>query len=431
MKPYENFVENMMNAVRSGQGKDPAAVTALIQETLRNAGLMPGGAQAPGASAAPDAAKAFVDLNSAPSWAQKRAGKAPGAGGAARPAGGAGFADAAGFGNMAGVSGTAGAAGAAGAAGRFGDWAARFAPQPGTGAGAGLGRRPAAPDLPGEFLHGSFTCAAGTRPYRLYVPSRPATGPRPLVVMLHGCKQDAADFAAGTAMNRLGEDGDCLVLYPEQERGANSSNCWNWFETAHQARDAGEPSIIAGMTRQVIGEQGADPRRVYVAGLSAGGAMAAVMGATYPELYAAVGVHSGLPVGAARDLMSGLNAMKGAAKGKRATALRRPVPLIVFHGDQDHFVHASNGAALFHQFAQDDAGAPLRQTEARADDGGQRGATCTTALDAAGRVAAEYWVVHGAGHAWAGGDPAGSYVDASGPDASAEMLRFFLTQTAH
>lgn len=414
MKPYENFVENMMKAVRSGQGKDPAAVTALIQETLRNAGLMPG---AGSASASADADKPFVDLNSAPAWAQKRTGKAAGA---ARAAGSRGFADA------------AGAAGPAGVGAAFGDWAARFAPQPGVGGGvgAGVGQRPAAPVLPGEFLQGSFTCAAGTRRYRLYVPSRPATGPRPLIVMLHGCKQDAADFAAGTAMNRLGEDGNCLVLYPEQERGANSSNCWNWFETAHQARDAGEPSILAGMTRQVMQEHGADPSRVYVAGLSAGGAMAAVMGAAYPELYAAVGVHSGLPVGAARDLMSGLNAMKGAAKGKRAAALRRPVPLIVFHGDQDHVVHASNGAALMQQFAQDASGAPLRQVDAPAGAETQRRATRTTALDAAGKVAAEYWVVHGAGHAWAGGDPAGSYVDAGGPDASAEMLRFFLSQAA-
>jgi poly(hydroxyalkanoate) depolymerase family esterase len=384
MKPYEKFVENMLNAVRDGQGKDPAAVTALIHDTLRNAGLMPGTQQ--GAQARDRSTSApFIDLGNLPSWAR-------GGAGASMP-----------------------------------DWAARFDPRhAGAGAAArGPAQRPD-PAAPGEFLHGSFSGPTGTRRYRLYVPARPADGPRPLVVMLHGCTQNAADFATGTTMNRLGEEHGCLVLYPDQERSANSSNCWNWFDAAHQGRDQGEAGIIAGMTREVLKEHGADPRRVYVAGLSAGGAMAAVLGAAYPDLYAAVGVHSGLPVGAARDLMSALNAMKGARQGKSVAALRQRTPAIVFHGDADHTVHPSNGAALFRQFA-DAEGAPLREIE---DDGmaKQRGWTRTTALDDAGRVAAEYWVVHGAGHAWAGGDPAGSYADADGPDASAEMLRFFLAQ---
>jgi poly(hydroxyalkanoate) depolymerase family esterase len=354
MKPYEQFVENILGAVRSGQGKDPAAATALIQDALRNAGLMPGvqaGARAP-----------FADLKGAP------------------------------------------------------DWRARFdarqtRPQPST------------PDAPGQFLSGSFGNGAGTRRYRLYVPARAASGPRPLVVMLHGCQQSAADFAAGTAMNRLAEEHGCLVLYPDQERGANSSNCWNWFDAAHQQREQGEPSLLAGMTRKIVQEHGADPRRVYVAGLSAGGAMAAVMGATYPELYAAVGVHSGLPVGAARDLMSGLNAMKGKHLHGAGRTLRRRVPLIVFHGDQDAVVHPSNGEVLIRQFLGDGT---VREIEERGAAGAGRGHTRTTALDDDGRVVAEHWTVHGAGHAWAGGDPAGSYTDASGPDASAEMLRFFL-----
>jgi poly(hydroxyalkanoate) depolymerase family esterase len=406
MKPYEKFVENMLNAVRAGQGRDPAAVTALIHDTLRNAGLMPGvAAQAPQPASPPPSqpqpqpapAAPFVDLNGVPAWARTQGGQA--------------------------------------VKGKFGDWAARFKPQK-TGGGAGnFARAPAATSgAPGEFLAGSFTTTAGTRRYRLYVPARPASGPRPLIVMLHGCTQNAADFAAGTAMNRLGEEHDCLVLYPDQERSANSNNCWNWFDAGHQGRDAGEPAIIADMTRQIIAEQGADPQRVYVAGLSAGGAMAAVLGAAYPELYAAVGVHSGLPVGAARDLMSALNAMKGARAGKPLAAVRRRTPLIVFHGDQDHTVHQSNGAAVFRQFTQatQDGGAALREIEAGGGQGSGQGSgrsfTRTTALDANDRAVAEYWVVHGAGHAWAGGDPSGSYVDASGPDASAEMVRFFLAQ---
>jgi poly(hydroxyalkanoate) depolymerase family esterase len=363
MKPYERFVDNILGAVRSGQGKDPLAATALIQDVLRNAGLMPG-APAP---AEPAARAPFVDLNGVPDWLRRPA--APHGTPWTRP-------------------------------------------------------QRSAPDAPGQFLAGSFGNAAGTRRYRLYVPARAASGPRPLVVMLHGCQQSAGDFAAGTAMNRLAEEHGCLVLYPDQERGANSSNCWNWFDAAHQQREQGEPSLIAGMTRHVLQEHGADPGRVYVAGLSAGGAMAAVMGAAYPDLYAAVGVHSGLPVGAARDLMSGLNAMKGKHLGGKSQALRRRVPLIVFHGDQDAVVHPSNGAALYRQFTQ----AGVRELEERGDAGAGRGHTRTTALDDAGRVVAEHWVVHGAGHAWAGGDPAGSYTDAAGPDASAEMLRFFLDQ---
>jgi poly(hydroxyalkanoate) depolymerase family esterase len=380
MKPYEKFVENMLKAVREGQGKDPAAATALIHETLRNAGLMPGGAQSGAhASARPPFAAPFADLKDTPAWGR-----------AAMPEGGAPFAD----------------------------WRARFD-------GLRQHPRPATPDAPGTFLEGEFGNAAGTRRYRLYVPARAAAGPRPLVVMLHGCQQDAGDFAAGTAMNRLAEEENCLVLYPEQDRGANGSNCWNWFDAAHQRHGEGEPSLIADMTREIIRTHGADPRRVYVAGLSAGGAMAAVMGAAYPELYAAVGVHSGLPVGAARDLMSGLHAMKGTSKGKRHATLRRRVPLIVIHGDQDAVVHPSNGEALFHQFTHD---GKLSEIEDSGTTGSGRGYTRTTALDDAGKVAAEYWVVHGAGHAWAGGSPAGSYTDGAGPDASAEMLRFFLAR---
>jgi len=154
--------------------------------------------------------------------------------------------------------------------------------------------------------------------------------------------------------------------------------------------------------------------------------MAAILGATHPDLYAAIGVHSGLPAGSAHDLMSGLNAMKGAGKKKRQGARpERPLPAIVFHGDQDAVVHPSNGQAILRQFAPQ---APLRQVEDRGQAGAGRGYTRTMTLDEADQVVAEHWVVHGAGHAWAGGSTAGSYADPAGPDASAEMLRFFLAQ---
>jgi poly(hydroxyalkanoate) depolymerase family esterase len=251
--------------------------------------------------------------------------------------------------------------------------------------------------------------------------------------MLHGCTQNPDDFSAGTAMNALAEEHGCLVLYPEQTRAANASLCWNWFEASHQGRDGGEPELIAGMTREVIERWQADPQRVYVSGLSAGGAMAAIMGAVYPDLYAAVGVHSGLPVGRARDLITGLAAMKKApaSAGKNAGRLRQRVPVIVFHGDSDPTVHPENGEAVLQQFAHPGAASPgeaLRRVDERKEGAGGRGYTKTAMLDSAGRSVAEYWEIHGAGHAWSGGSASGSYTDPAGPDASAEMLRFFLGQ---
>jgi poly(hydroxyalkanoate) depolymerase family esterase len=400
MKPYEKFVENILGAVRSSQGKDPAAATAIIQEALSAAGLMGGGAStspSPSAAFAQDKAASFIDLNAPPAWAPK-----------ARQRKAKADADAT----------TEAPTGAAGTA--MPDWIARFASKLPGQAGRATAVDPATHG-PGQFLEGSFSNEAGTRNYRLYVPSTPAAGPRPLVVMLHGCKQNPVDFAAGTTMNLLAEESGCLVLYPEQAAGANHSQCWNWFEGAHQNRDQGEPSLIAGMTRQVLREHDADAGKVYVAGLSAGGAMAAVMAAAYPELYAAVGVHSGLPVGSAHDLMSGLNAMKGAGKKKgKAASHARPVPAIVFHGDRDAIVHPGNGETVYSQFTQ---GAIASETEERGT-----GHTRTVALDAGGRTVAEHWNLHGAGHAWSGGSTAGSYTAASGPNASAEMLRFFLSR---
>jgi poly(hydroxyalkanoate) depolymerase family esterase len=241
--------------------------------------------------------------------------------------------------------------------------------------------------------------------------------------MLHGCTQNPDDFAAGTAMNACAERHGCLVLYPEQDRAANPNGCWNWFEPGHQARDAGEPAILAGMTRQVAAEHGAESGKVFAAGLSAGGAMAAILGATYPELYAAVGVHSGLAAGCAKDMISGLQAMKNPRKG---TALRQHVPVIVFHGDADAVVHGTNGDAVLKQFldAHGDADGLQRDSERRDEKG--RNVTRTRWRDTRGGKVAEHWVLHGAAHAWAGGSSAGSHTDTLGPSASEEMLRFFL-----
>ena len=286
-----------------------------------------------------------------------------------------------------------------------------------------------------KFLARSFSNQAGTRPYKLYVPSGYHGQPVPLVVMLHGCTQSPDDFAAGTQMNAAAERETCLVAYPGQTRSANLQKCWNWFNEADQARDAGEPSIIAGITREVMRDYAVDLRRVYVAGLSAGGAAAAVMAAAYPDLYAAVAVHSGLACGAAHDVPSALAAMQrgsdgaasrghnGAASPTGARRQRRVVPAIVFHGDRDTTVNPRNADAVVAQMAQ---AAALRVRSEQGQAAGGHPYTRTVHAGADGHAVIEQWKVHGAGHAWLGGSAAGSYADPRGPDATREALRFFL-----
>jgi poly(hydroxyalkanoate) depolymerase family esterase len=244
--------------------------------------------------------------------------------------------------------------------------------------------------------------------------------------MLHGCTQTPDDFASGTRMNAAAELKSCFVLYPAQAQRANGSRCWNWFKGNHQKRDRGEPSIIGGMTREIIAKYGIDSRRVYVAGLSAGGAMAAVMKSTHPDLFAAVGVHSGLPYGAAKDLPSALEAMRGQLRSSSARN-NDLTPLIVFHGDADTTVHPRNGREVLAQAVPgSDAPATAPSPEliqGQVPDG--HPFTRTLYRDHAGRVIAEHWLVHGAAHAWSGGSEEGSYVDPRGPDATREMLRFF------
>lgn len=281
-----------------------------------------------------------------------------------------------------------------------------------------------------RFVAGSFGAEAGSRPYKLYIPSTHRGEPAPLVVMLHGCTQSPDDFAAGTRMNALAEEHGLLVLYPAQLSSANAQKCWNWFSPGDQRRDQGEPSLIAGMTRQVMREHAVDPRRVYVAGLSAGGAAAAIMGQAYPDLYAAVGVHSGLACGAARDLPSAFAAMRQGAAGAplRSGDAQRVVPTIVFHADRDTTVHPRNGDQVITQSGAA-AVSGLRTEIQRGQVVGGHAYSRTVQANVAGQAVLEQWLIHGGGHAWAGGSPAGSYTDPRGPDASREMLRFFLEHT--
>ena len=275
-----------------------------------------------------------------------------------------------------------------------------------------------------QFLAENFANEAGSRPYKLYVPSGYRAGEHvPLVVMLHGCTQSPDDFAVGTRMNEIAEERNFLVVYPGQIGSANMQKCWNWFNDGDQKRGVGEPSLIAGITRKVTAEYAVDPKRVFVAGLSAGGAAAAIMGHAYPDLFAAIGVHSGLACGAARDMPSAFNAMRQGAAGSVSGPRRPFVPAIVFHGDRDTTVNPRNGDAVVAQLVGD---AVLGTRVEAGQVPGGRSYTRTIRADAAGHAVLEQWVIHGALHAWAGGSPAGSYTDPYGPDATREMVRFFL-----
>ena len=312
----------------------------------------------------------------------------------------------------------------------------------GTPSGFAPGRggltEPSAKDVPesesGQFLTKAFSNQAGSRTYKLYVPSRYRGQPLPLIVMLHGCTQSPDDFAAGTRMNLRAEEYNCFVAYPAQSASANVSKCWNWFRPGDQVRGQGEPALIAGITRQVMSDYSVDEERVYAAGLSAGAAAAAVLAAAYPDLYAAIGVHSGLAWGAASDVASAFAAMRrsgpAASRGSGGNLsgrgeYSRIVPAIVFHGDQDTTVHPNNADQVIAQLKK------ALATDARVtvEDGrgaGGRAYTRTVHRDAADHSVFEQWVIHGAGHAWSGGSPAGSYTDPQGPDATREMFRFFL-----
>jgi poly(hydroxyalkanoate) depolymerase family esterase len=280
----------------------------------------------------------------------------------------------------------------------------------------------------GIFLAKSFSNEAGSRAYKLYIPSRYEGDPRPLIVMLHGCTQSPDDFAAGTRMNFVSEEHNCFVAYPEQAVAANSSKCWNWFKSGDQQRGRGEPALIAGITLEVMTGHNIDPSRIYIAGLSAGGAAAAIVGEAYPDLYAAVGVHSGLACGVARDMPSAFVAMRGQHPAPHVKSGGQPgeftqVPTIVFHGDRDATVHPRNGVEVIGRAR---AGSNLRTVVEHGSVAAGHSYTRSIQRDASGRGLLEQWVIHGAGHAWSGGNPSGSFTDPKGPDASKEMLRFFL-----
>jgi len=292
--------------------------------------------------------------------------------------------------------------------------------QPLAGAAAGLTPGP-------RFLSRTFDSPQGSLAYKLYIPAT-FTGHEPaLVVMLHGCGQSAEDFANGTEMNRHAEEAGCLVMYPEQTQFGMTGGCWNWFDKAHRQRDRGDAALIAGATREVATEYLVPAGKVFVAGLSAGAAMAVVLGCTYPDIYAAVGCHSGLPHGCAVDTATAMQAMRNGATMEDAAALTQAaVPVIVFHGDNDQTVHLANGHTVIeHALSACPGDGPGAEVVKESGVARERGYTRVFHRNADGAILAEHWVIHGAGHAWSGGSLRGSYADDKGPSASGEMLRFF------
>lgn len=274
------------------------------------------------------------------------------------------------------------------------------------------------------FRSESFSCAAGTRSFRTYVPVSAGEGIQGLVMMLHGCTQTAEDFAIGTGMNALAEKHRLIVVYPQQSRGDNAQSCWNWFNPGDQRKGRGEPSILASIAQQVTAEFAIPPARCFVAGLSAGGAMAMILARSYPDVFAAVGVHSGLPHGAAQDVPSAFAAMGGnIASNQELAGVGRPVRCIVFHGTADATVHPSNADAVARQALE---GIPRTIETEASGMAGDRAYTRRLVTTPEGEVLLEHWSVAGGGHSWFGGQACGSHTDTQGPDASAEMVRFLL-----
>jgi len=274
------------------------------------------------------------------------------------------------------------------------------------------------------FTDDLFSCNEGARRYLTYVPASAADGLQGLIVMLHGCTQTPEDFAQGTRMNDWAEARRLVVVYPHQSRGENAQSCWNWFRRGDQRRDRGEPAILSGLARSAAAGHGIPDGAIFAAGLSAGGAMAAILGETYPEVFSAVAVHSGLPVESAKDVASAFAAMSGNPTPRVSKAPGRVARTIVLHGTADSTVHPGNGQEIIRQVLHHGP-----QVTLQADDRGQIGGRTysrSVTTDPSGAMLAEHWEIEGLGHGWSGGSRTGTYTDPKGPDASAEIVRFFL-----
>lgn len=262
----------------------------------------------------------------------------------------------------------------------------------------------------------------GSLNYKLYVPELRHPNPA-LLVMLHGCTQDPDDFARGTRMNRLADEFGLVVAYPHQPRSANANGCWNWFDRRHQFAEGGEPAMLAALARTLSHEYGIAPERVFAAGLSAGAAMADVLAETHSEVFSRVGLHSGLPHLSAHDVMSAFAAMKGDGRNGRRSANAKVGRKLIIHGTADPTVHPSNAEEIFDRMRVRHPGSTIVVNRVKTSG---REATRQILVGPKGEALAEQLLIDGAGHAWSGGDASGSYADPLGPDASREMVAFFL-----
>lgn len=286
-------------------------------------------------------------------------------------------------------------------------------------------RPPAGGTAGGSWLMGLVMAADGPRRYYLFRPAGQRFGEQlPLLVMLHGCHQDARTFAASTRMNTLAARERFLVLYPEQPRLANVQGCWNWFDTDSGRADA-EADWILKAIDQVGVLYAADRERIAIAGLSAGASMAALLATRHPQRFRAVVMHSGVPPGLAHTAAQALGAMRGRHAADAPAAVGEWPPLLVIHGEGDGVVSARNGVAAAQQWAQ---AAGARPTEPRVQRRGARHPMTVTDFKRGPHVAATLVQVHDMGHAWSGGAARQRFGDAHGPDASRMVWRFVARQ---
>ncbi len=286
----------------------------------------------------------------------------------------------------------------------------------------------------GEFTWREIDTASGPRRFKVYLPAKyDKSRPAPLIVVLHGCTQDPEDVARGTQFNRLADEKGMVVVYPEQNVKANGLKCWNWFDSAQQRRDQGEPALIAQIAQRVMNDHSIDSRRVYIAGLSAGGAMALTVAYAYPEVFAAAAIHSGIAFGSATSIANALKAMGGAGADvatlpsavTTAMGSRRHFPAIVFQGAADKSVNVVNAGQIVSQLSEMYSPGGLKKlSEKKGKTTG--GYHFTTTTYGRNKPVIEKWVVDELGHAWSGGSKDGTYTDPSGPDAGREIVRFFL-----
>lgn len=284
----------------------------------------------------------------------------------------------------------------------------------------------------GSFVWDKYDGPEGSRRYKLYVPVA-TSGPTRLLVMLHGCTQDPDDLARGTRMNQVAEEKGFIVLYPEQPATANPLKCWNWYAAAHQKRGAGEPALLAAMIRKVVAEKKVDPAKVYAAGISAGGAMTAILGATYPELVAAMAIHSGIAYGLATEMSQALMAMRapvgdaatlGDAVLKAMGERKKIIPVFIVQGRIDPSVNVANAGLLADQWLA--VNGPTTVGPATIASETQYSGVRSYYRAENGRAIVETWIISGLGHAWSGGSKEGTFTDEKGPDASRAIVEFFL-----